>query len=82
MYFFLMTNYSNYVASDEAYWIEFNKAIAKIRKGATFCKQPLDNILFRCYTFKFIYIASRAGINKKHAVYLVFYITRENDCQP
>ena len=35
-----------------------------------------------CYTFKFIYIASSASINKKNVVYLLFYVTHENNSLP
>ena len=57
------------------YWIDLKKAIAKIKKEATFWKQSLGSLYFlRCYTFKSIHIASSAGNNKA--------ITRENDCLP
>ena len=46
------------------YWIGLKKAIAKITKGRAFWKQPLNNILFKMLYFKFIHIASSAGINK------------------
>ena len=55
-------------------WIDLKKALAKTAKGATFWKQPLGNILFKIYNFKFIHIASSADINKA--------ITCENDCLP
>ena len=35
-----------------------------------------------CYTFKFIYIASSASINKKNVVYLLFHVTHENNSLP
>ena len=41
------------------YWIGLKSAIAKIRKGALFWKQPLDNTLFN------MYLSSSASINKK-----------------
>ena len=51
MYFYLMTNYSNYVAFDKALALLNGpkKTIGKIRKGATFWKQPLDNVLSKIY---------------------------------
>ena len=50
MYFFLLTSYSNYVAFDDKHlhdWISFEIVKAKIRKGAEFWKQPLDNIFVK-----------------------------------
>ena len=54
MYFFLLTSYSNYVAFNEALALLDplkKKAVTKIRKGVTFWKQPLDNIMFKIIYF-------------------------------
>ena len=48
------------------YWIAFRKVMAKIRKGAAFLKQLLDN--------KFVQIATSTDINKA--------ITHKNHCLP
>ena len=54
MYFFLLTYYSNNVVFYEIIaltdWFK-KKTIAKITKGATFWKYPLDNTLFRMLYF-------------------------------
>ena len=57
--FSLLTNYSNYIAFDEALVLmdQPKKAIAKIRKSTTFQVQPLDNKLRR-YTCKSIFIVN------------------------
>ena len=53
MYFFLLTNYLNYVVFDEALALpdQLKKSNNKNYKGATFWKQPLDNILFKMLYF-------------------------------
>ena len=55
MYFLLWTNYSNYVAFDEALTLldRFIKTMAKITKGVTSLKQSLENLLF-----KMLYLSS------------------------
>ena len=55
MYFLLWTNYSNYVAFDEALTLldRFKKTMAKITKGVTSLKQSLENLLV-----KMLYLSS------------------------
>ena len=59
MYFFLLNNYSNKIVFDKALALlnQLKKlnTIAKIRKGAIFWKQPLDNILFMMSYFSSIF---------------------------
>ena len=58
------------------HWIYLKKAIAKIRKRATFLKQPLDSKLFlRYYAFnKAIFIANNACIYITHVIFLLFML--------
>ena len=55
MYFLLWTNYSNYVAFDEALTLldRFKKTMAKITKGVTSLEQSLENLFF-----KMLYLSS------------------------
>ena len=59
MYFFLWNNYSNKIVFDKTLALlnQLKKlnTIAKIRKGAIFWKQPLDNILFKMSYFSSIF---------------------------
>ena len=57
------------------YWTDLKKTIAKIRKRATFQKQPLDNKPLRFYFFKLIFIANNAHTYIKHVIYLLFMLS-------
>ena len=65
MYVLLRTNYSNYIAFDEALTLldRFKKTMAKITKGVTYLKQPLENLLFKMLCLSsFILLAGLSSI--------------------